>query len=162
MFGWQSMVLRFNLTLLNINMSKNSTFVFFAKKFVFSMIIRICIMNSSLRKTHNDVKAYGTGKSIYYRRLSFAGILLRLMAYLSSIALPIKRWYTSWQPSRSRCSRLSLWKENLLLWCHKSFCRSIILGQAPCKERSRLCLTEILSRKMMGYFCYATSFWSWV
>lgn len=72
-------------------MSKNSTFVFFAKKFVFSMIIRICIMNSSLRKTHNDVKAYGTGKSIYYRRLSFAGILLRLMAYLSSIALPIKR-----------------------------------------------------------------------
>ena len=38
------------------------------------MIIRICIMNSSLRKTHNDVKAYGTGKSIYYRRLSFAGI----------------------------------------------------------------------------------------
>ena len=54
------------------------------------MIIRICIMNSSLRKTHNDVKAYGTGKSIYYRRLSFAGILLRLMAYLPSIALPIK------------------------------------------------------------------------
>ena len=38
------------------------------------MIIRICIMNSSLRKIHNDVKAYGTGKSIYYRRLSFAGI----------------------------------------------------------------------------------------
>ena len=73
-------------------MSKNSTFVFFlAKKFVFSMIIRICIMNSSLRKTHNDVKAYGTGKSIYYRRLSFAGILLRLMAFLPSIALPIKR-----------------------------------------------------------------------
>ena len=29
-----------------------------------------------------------------------------------------------------------------------------------CKERSRLCLTETLSRKMMGYFCYATSFWS--
>ena len=85
------MILRSELTLLNINMSKNSTFVFFAKKFVFSMIIRICIMNSSLRKTHNDVKAYGTGKSIYYRRLSFAGILLRLMAYLSSIALPIKR-----------------------------------------------------------------------
>ena len=55
------------------------------------MIIRICIMNSSLRKIHNDVNAYGTGKSIYYRRLSFAGILLRLMAYLPSIALPIKR-----------------------------------------------------------------------
>ena len=92
LFGWQSMVLRFDLTLLNINMSKNSTFAFFlAKKFVFSMIIRVCIMNSSLRKTHNCVKAYGTGKSIYYRRLSFAGILLRLMAYLPSIALLIKR-----------------------------------------------------------------------
>ena len=36
----------------------------------------LCIMKSSLRKTHNDVNAYGTGKSIYYRRLSFAGILL--------------------------------------------------------------------------------------
>ena len=44
-------------------------------------------MNSSLRKIHNDVNAYGTDKSIYYRRLSFAGILLRLMAYLPSIAL---------------------------------------------------------------------------
>lgn len=42
----------------------------------------------------------------------------------------------------------------------QDFCRSIILGQAPCKVRSRLCLTEILSRKMMGYFSYATSFWS--
>ena len=30
------------------------------------MIIRICIMNSSLRKINNDVNAYGTGKSIYY------------------------------------------------------------------------------------------------
>lgn len=36
----------------------------------------------------------------------------------------------------------------------------VILGQAPCKVRSRLCLTEILSRKMMGCFSYATSFWS--
>lgn len=26
LFGWQSMILRFYLTLLNINMSKNSTF----------------------------------------------------------------------------------------------------------------------------------------
>ena len=99
-------------------------------------------MNSSLRKIHNDVNAYGTGKSIYYRRLSFAGILLWLMAYLSSIALPIQRWYTSWQPSRSRCSQLSLWKESLLLWCHKSFCRSIILGQALCKERSKTLLVQ--------------------
>ena len=36
----------------------------------------------------------------------------------------------------------------------------VILGQAPCKELSRLCLTKTLSRKMMGYFSYVTSFWS--
>ena len=42
LFCWQSMVLRSDLTLLNINMSKKSTFAyFFAEKFVLSMIIRI-------------------------------------------------------------------------------------------------------------------------
>lgn len=42
----------------------------------------------------------------------------------------------------------------------QEFCRSIILGQAPCKERSRPCWIETLSRKMMGYFSYATSSWN--
>ena len=43
LFGWQSMALRSDLTLLNINMSKNSIFcmIFLAEKFVLSMIIRI-------------------------------------------------------------------------------------------------------------------------
>ena len=36
----------------------------------------------------------------------------------------------------------------------------VILGQAPCKERSRLCLTETLSRKMKAFTNYVTSFWS--
>ena len=42
LLGWQSMALRSDLTLLNINMSKNPLpHDFFAKKFVLSMIICI-------------------------------------------------------------------------------------------------------------------------
>ena len=43
LLGWQSMALRSDLTLLNINMPKNSIFcmIFLAEKFVLSMIIRI-------------------------------------------------------------------------------------------------------------------------
>ena len=36
----------------------------------------------------------------------------------------------------------------------------VILGQAPCKVRSRLCLTETFSRKMKVFTNYVTSFWS--
>ena len=36
----------------------------------------------------------------------------------------------------------------------------VILVQAPYKELSRPYWTETLSRKMMGYFSYVTSFWS--
>lgn len=42
----------------------------------------------------------------------------------------------------------------------QEFCRSIILGQAPCKERSRPYWTETLSRKMKAFTNYVTSFWS--
>ena len=43
LFGWQNMILRSDLTLLNINMSKNSTFAWFflPKSLYQSMIIRI-------------------------------------------------------------------------------------------------------------------------
>ena len=35
------------------------------------------IMESSLRKTHNVIKCYGTDKSVHHRRLLVARILLR-------------------------------------------------------------------------------------
>ena len=57
LFGWKSMILRSDLTLLNMNMSKNSTFcvIFPAKKFVLSMIIRI-FASSVLAKPLNNAQ----------------------------------------------------------------------------------------------------------
>ena len=56
LFGLQNMILWFDLTLLNINISKKSTFVLFsANKFVLSMIIRI-FTTSVLAKPLNNAQ----------------------------------------------------------------------------------------------------------
>ena len=61
LFGWKSMILRSDLTLLNMNMSKNSTFcvIFPAKKFVLSMIIRIFAAREPA-KPLNDAQMCGS------------------------------------------------------------------------------------------------------
>ena len=75
LFGWKSMNLRSDLTLLNMNMSKNSTFcvIFPAKKFVLSMIIRIFapsvptkpLNDAQMRGAFLFIWVYGNKNSVY-------------------------------------------------------------------------------------------------
>lgn len=71
MFGWQNVILLADLTLLNINMSKNSTSGDFSrKKFVFSMIIRI-FASSVPTKPLNDAQMRG---AFFVSVLSYYGV----------------------------------------------------------------------------------------